>query len=299
MSIYRPPFVYPPAGLRGPVFSPIRGQVMGGGVQTGGGLDADVVAYVAAVVAAGGSVSAARQLLLDTYVLGLKADGVWALLDVVQLFAAENATSALVDLKRRTTATLGGTAPVFTQDRQYAFDGTDDLVNLGYNPTSHAVAMTGSSMMISTYERTNVGVNAGYSAGGVDNSTTQGLRINPRTATSIMAGNANSANGVTTGGTITTSIGLSAIQRTAAPVFDFWKNGVQVEAFVPGTSGTVLPNETFLAGCHMGNGGTPTNFSARSISAVFAGAALTAAQHLALFTRTEAYLDAIGAGVIT
>lgn len=264
---------------------------LGGGPKT----DPDAILWRTAVIGAGGTVSDARLALVSTYIAALKTAGVWTLLDVVLLFAAENTQSALMCLKRRVSATIGGGTPTFTADSQYAFDGVDDYISTGYTPSTHAVAMTGSSMMLSVYERTNVGTNAVYAAGCTNNATAQNLRLSPRVATNTAAGNANSANGVS--GAMADSRGLTAIQRTADPVFEFFKNGASIGTFAPGSSGTTLPTHVILVGGN-NNNGTPGSFRACSVAGCHLGASLTSGQHLSLFNATEAYLDAIGAGVV-
>ena len=55
-------------------------------------------------------------------------DGVWAKLDQIWIFAAENAKSALIDLKGLATATsTGGIAPSFTADRGYTGNAAERL----------------------------------------------------------------------------------------------------------------------------------------------------------------------------
>jgi hypothetical protein len=91
-----------------------------------GALDANVAAWIAAVGA--GNVSAGRQNIVNNLVAGLKADGVWAKLDRLWLFAAENIQSALVDLKALTVATAVN-GPAFTVDRGYKGTGTSALID--------------------------------------------------------------------------------------------------------------------------------------------------------------------------
>jgi hypothetical protein len=68
-------------------------------------MDSATTAWIAAVVAAGGSVSSGRQTIVDDLIAGLKADGVWSKLDRLWLTATENTQSALIDLVATSTAT--------------------------------------------------------------------------------------------------------------------------------------------------------------------------------------------------
>jgi hypothetical protein len=85
------------------------------------GLDSATQAWVAAVAAAGGYVSAARQVQIDNFIGGLKSDGIWSKLDRLWLFAAENIPSALTDLVVQGMATAVN-SPLFNSST--GFDTT-------------------------------------------------------------------------------------------------------------------------------------------------------------------------------
>lgn len=92
-------------------------------ITGGGGIkayvsDPNVLAWVQAVGANGGTVSAAREQLMNLTVSALKAYNIFLTLDHLNIFAAENAASARVDLIAQRVATLTG-APTFTADRGY------------------------------------------------------------------------------------------------------------------------------------------------------------------------------------
>lgn len=89
----------------------------GGGVVTP---DTDVTAYAAAVTAAGGSLPAAQQLALNTYIPALKASGAWALIKEMwlPLGNASDLTTAAVKLKN------GATSPTVTLTNFVAGDYT-------------------------------------------------------------------------------------------------------------------------------------------------------------------------------
>lgn len=102
-------------------------------VVSGSAIDASVTAYAAAVASAGGTVSAPRQALLSSFVAGLKADGVWPLLDRLMMFAAEDGAGSLVDLRNPAKlSTLGGApTPTLTADRGYVGDGISGYIDAG------------------------------------------------------------------------------------------------------------------------------------------------------------------------
>lgn len=81
-------------------------------------LDPATLAWVAAVVAAGGTVSTVRKTLVNNMIAGLKVDGLWDLIDRLWILAAENTQSALIDMKALVMAVPHG-SPAFAVNRGY------------------------------------------------------------------------------------------------------------------------------------------------------------------------------------
>lgn len=96
--------------------------------------DPDANAWANAVQGAGGFVTGAQRRRVATLIRSLKAGGVWPLLDRLWLFAAENPTQALMDLKARAVATLVS-SPVFTVNRGYKGNHAASI-DSGFNPSS-------------------------------------------------------------------------------------------------------------------------------------------------------------------
>ncbi len=77
------------------------------------GLDAATTAWINAVVAAGGTVSATQQSRVDALIIGLKADSLWTGIDRLWLFAGESVIQqAGIDIKNLGTHTIYGTLPL-------------------------------------------------------------------------------------------------------------------------------------------------------------------------------------------
>src|SRR4051794_32649168 len=96
--------------------------------------DPAVKQWVQAVRSAGGQVSTARAALVEKLVEGLRADGVWPLLDELWVFAAENGMQARTGLKTRVLAAAVNSPP-FTTNRGYAGDGLSAYLDLNINPS--------------------------------------------------------------------------------------------------------------------------------------------------------------------
>src|SRR5262245_27860031 len=93
-------------------------------------LDASTTAWVSAVVAAGGTVSAARQTIVDTLIRSLKAHSLFSVHDRIWLLASENTQSALIDIVNLSSATNSGAT--FTADQGYAGNASSTFVDTGF-----------------------------------------------------------------------------------------------------------------------------------------------------------------------
>lgn len=93
--------------------------------------DADALAWRRAVLAQGGTVSAAQLARIARLVRALKARGVWEPLDRLWIFAAETPLQALTDLRTRSLATLSPTPPGFTALRGFIGNATSAYIDLG------------------------------------------------------------------------------------------------------------------------------------------------------------------------
>src|SRR5262249_42332643 len=144
------------------------------------GDDGNANAWAQFVVLSGGTVSAARLRIVGTLIQGLKADGVWSKLDRLWLLAAENTTSALIDVKNLGAAGVIG-SPTFTANRGYA--GTDlvtatDYISTNINVSTLGGQYTQNSAHFSVWITTNTATtNGGASIGGFDASRKSELYV--------------------------------------------------------------------------------------------------------------------------
>lgn len=270
--------------------NPYSGDIRGGS-KIGPPLDADALLWVAAVVTAGGTVSAARQALVSNFIAAEKHAGCWTLTDDYWLLWAENATQALVSLKQLRTATPVN-SPTFTANSGYAGNGTSSYINTGFIPATHGVALTVGSAHLAAYELTNVG-SAGVTAG-CQNSTTESLRFVSRTAVDGYQIAAVSDIGGSGSG-VTDSRGLTSVQRddSSATVFTIFKNGALATtptrtkaANLPGVALFILANN---------NNGVAANFRAATTGFTCAGGAVSSSQRYARYQNVLALGKAVGA----
>ena len=266
------------AATEGPSTASFAGTV-------GTALDSEVSAWVSAVVAAGGSVSSGRQTIINTLVAGLKTDGVWSKLDRLPLYAAENVTSALIDLKSRTLATLIG-APSFTVDRGYTFDNTAKAIDTGFNPATAGGAYTQDSAHLSVWptNQHNWGLIGHYntmSNTGVELAcvSTQWMMFGPNDSTAPAA----------TGNFATT--GLMTMTRTASNARRFYINGSS--AYSDAVVSTGVASLNFYVGA-TNNDGTVIHPTAGQIASASIGGGLDATDNANLYTRLRTYMTAVG-----
>jgi hypothetical protein len=247
----------------------------------------DAMAWRNAVLAASGTVSPQQLARVSTLIRALKAGDVWSSLDRLWLFAAENATQALIDLKARATATVAN-APTFTANRGYAGNGSNAIVNTGFNPTSGSPNYTQSSAHWGLWvETTSSG--ATMRLGGQDSANTTDMSSNGAGATTYTFG-VNQAAGVNTT-VANTSLGDFDFVRTGAAAIVSYHLGAQTATAT--NASIAIPNNNFfvLAGNNAGVAFVPTD---GRVAGFWAGGALTAPQVAAFRAARRAYMTAVG-----
>lgn len=100
--------------------------------------NAETLAWRAAVIADGGSVSNQRLLIVDKLIFTLKGAGVWTKLDRLWLYAAENSQSAGRDIKAAAAFASVNGSPTFTTNRGYTGTNasTTVFIDSGFNPST-------------------------------------------------------------------------------------------------------------------------------------------------------------------
>ena len=254
------------------------------------GMDRDVAAWVAAVIANGGAVSAPRAAIVGRFIAREKASGAWALTDDYWGLWAEGEAQALTSLKQLRLATVVA-APTFTADAGYAFNGTTQYVNTGFNPATHGIRIAGTSMRIGIYERTDRA--SLTAAAGSYTSITSGFRVFPRDASSQFGMNLASNTSFIAGHA--DSRGYTSFYRDDT-TFGAYKNGSSAGTVVPSSSGSTLASLAMFIGAS-NSGGAAALFRASSLGFVSVGSPLTESQQLAHYNAVQAWATAVGAEV--
>lgn len=254
-------------------------------IAVGVSADAETAAWVAAVFAVDATVvGGARQTLVNNLIVGLKNDGVWSKLDRLFLFAAATATEARVDIVAAQLATAVN-SPTFTTDRGY----TGIPANLTYIDSNFAPSTATTPKMVH-----GDGCIFGWSnTAGADHGAMVG--INGHTRIIPQYDGDNLAYYCIFGGDVTVSnnpaaTGLYLVQESGSfeeYVLDI--NGSQFSTGNGGDSGVESGNVVALA-----HSAVPAAMTAREVSCLGFGGALSSGERVAIYTRLRTYMTAVG-----
>ncbi len=248
-------------------------------------VDPDAVTLIAAMSV---QPDAARRGLYNDLIVGLKADGVWSLIDCLYIFAAHDVQAARLNIRARAFDATEVNSPGFTTDRGYTFSGSAHL-DTTFNPaTASAPQFAQNSAHASAY--VNLATTDTGSTAAVIGQTSAGTGstlLRPRSGTNNVEGRLNMSSNINFG-VVGSRLGFFTLSRTASNLTTAYR-----ESAVAGTSSSAsaAPQSASL---WFGRLTTSTNTQDRVAAGSF-GAALSAAQETALRTRVVAYLGAIGA----
>ena len=252
--------------------------------------DVDAVAWARAVVNAGATITPARRRLVGQLIHGLKNDGVWAILDRLWLFAAENATQAGIDLVARASivdpATTGN--PTFTANQGYTGNGSTSYIDTGYNVSTGAKFVRDSAHY-AVCHRTASSTSA--VADGLFDASINGDLLDWAPGASASSARINTNAQVIF--TVTAQgLGTVVASRTAANLANLYYNG---GAAIMGAGASLAPpNLNFFLGACNNNGGLYRPHDAQICWASF-GSGLPDAQAASLYTNLTAYRTVVGA----
>ncbi len=254
-------------------------------------------AWGGAVVKNGGTVSPDRMTKNRVLIAASQACGHFWATDDMALLAAENPAQSLTTLKRRTLMTVVGN-PVFTIDRDYAFDGVDDYIRTNWAPGVDARQMRLGHMRIGIYDRVNLA--ATTTSMGANSAASGTISMRTRSASTTMIASLCASNATFT--IAADSRGLKVVSRSNdATTAQGWDRGV---ALTDATGLTALGTDftgtrPFAIGAQGAGAASATSFRAASTAWAEWGAPLpggTAAE-LAWYTALQTFMTAIGANV--
>lgn len=258
---------------------------------------AETITIVNAMTARGATPSAGRVYQLDRLVRRLKASGVWGLAAAnpaysrLFVFATETAgTAELINLFNPGAGDpiIVGT-PTFTPLEGYSATAAGNYIRTGVTladvaQNDHHVALFAASA-----------VSTNFADFGAINASSQGLMINPRTASSSTQvrsfGSVISPTGAAFGG----GNFQTFINRTSSTAFDAGRLGRTVAAGLASAS-VAITSALELTLLNMNNNGTFAAGSGRIISGLLMCPGLTTSQRLEAYAAIQAYLDCVEYG---
>ena len=259
--------------------------------SAGAALDPDAAILIAAMTIAP---DAARRQLISDHIVALKAAGIWSQLDTYYMMAAHHEQASRLNWKNPDSFTLTASGTItFTIDRGWQGDGSTGYLDTGWIPATHGVNYTLNDASFGVYSRTNT--NAGIDMGANESPTVRLSQI----AIRISGFQGGMANGPLTGGLlvlVADSLGMGAMRRAASNSQRALRNGVDIGGNA--TASVALGQIAFYIGARNTLAGTPEQFVTRQLASAFTAAAMSEAQHAALYDAMQnGYLAAVGAAV--
>jgi len=278
------------------IFPSVGAPSCGGTGIPSNNYDAATNAWVTAVIAAGGIVSATEKRNVNTLVLCLKSNSLFSLIDRMWLFASENTFQAGIDIVNLGTLTVHGT-PTFAAGQGYTGDELTAYFDSGWIPSSAGGHLTQNSASWGVYNRSARGIGAGNTD---DSLGAQGTTITwniENTAYNGGNGSASIDDDNASPLTLATpnSSGLWIASRTGATARVLYRNGSGGSSTSDAQASSGLPNRSiFILGR---NSGSPDHLSADQLAVVFWGAGLNSTQAGNMAACVNAYMTALGTNV--
>jgi hypothetical protein len=250
--------------------------------SSGGDYESETTALLARF---GGSYDSTRQSAINTLIKGLKDDGLWSTIDVLQIYAANTSADALLNWKSTSfTGTTSG-SPTFTTDRGF-LQSSSSWIDTGYNPSSGS-SYSLNSATIGIWSRTN-GTDGNGDCGAVGGSTRSDMYI--RFTDDNFYGNVNhTTSSNQTSASNTNATGLFVATRTSSTASKLYRNGSSLVSRTEGTSG--VPNLNVFVGRR--NGGDSVS-NTREYALFVAGSGWDDTQSSNFHSRINTYFTAIG-----
>lgn len=240
-------------------------------------------------------IDATHTAAYNALICGLVTDSVWSLLDVLQVYAAQNSTVSLLNLKSSSFNATNVGSVTFTTDRGYTGTegSTTAYIETGYGFSSSGAQLTQNAGHLSVWSVTNV--NSAAAIMGI-------ARASPNSSSYLLPNQTSSSNAyydVSSGfsgctATCTVAAGSTVAHyiasRTASNVIAGYKNGSNV---VTSSQTSAIPSaDTFPVLAWVIDGAyTGSRYQA---AAVTMGAALDSTQAGNLYTRLRTYMTAVG-----
>jgi hypothetical protein len=225
-----------------------------------------------------------RKDLYAALIDSLVANGIWSKLDLLYVFAAGVAATALTNLRQSSYGATAVNSPTFTVDRGYQGDGSTSYINSNFNP---AAASSPQISQNSSCAFVWVLTNGQSASDAIGQATAGNIRIRPRNTFDNQ--NFQITGGVSANLTNTTdSRGFLSANRPDANNHQFYKNGASAHSAAIASSALTSANITFFKNGSGFDG-------AHQLAVGGCGASLTATEQSNLYSALLTYLQGVGA----
>lgn len=247
----------------------------------GDGFDPEALAYISAMTV---QPDAARKLLINALIVGLKDAGVWSKIDCLWLIASHDAQAGRLNAKAPATFALTAvSSPTFVTDRGYNCDGSASYLESGFNYASSG-GFSLNDAHISAH------LNIAPAAAANNNATVAGTTTGTSALRPFASGNTTpvqlNSNFVASGPSVTSGLGFRLQTRTSSTDVIAQAGATQVAVSAASTSVSSLTLALMRRG---------SNFLEGRIAQASVGRGLTAAEATAFYGHLNTYLSAIGA----
>ena len=249
-------------------------------------------AFLARTSGLSGTETAAYKALIN----GLVTDGVFSLLDALYIFATNTTTTANLNLISTSFGLTQTGSVTFSADHGYTGDGSTGYLDTGYTPSTAGGHLTLNSVSGGAYilnSRATANNHCAFGTG--DNAFIDKLNYQPLNNSNNALAQGNDASNANFALSITNAQGMGSVTRNSSSTLDFYKNAGSTLGPASATSQALAVNSILI--CAGRETGTPSNFSADQIAAVYFGGGLNATQVGQVHSRINAYMTALGIAV--
>lgn len=252
-------------------------------------LDADAKSYIARMST---TPTEAQQIRISNLFKAFKEASVYAKILDFGILAGHDSVNSLLSCKNTTSPSCVG-GITFTQYQGFKGDGISGYINTGLNLNTEGGSIyTQNSGSIGLYSRTNVS-EAKVDFGVRNSGTTVRIQLLLRTGTSGALNGINYATDLID--TISSSAGFFIVSRTASNRTDNYVNGVW-SGYSTAASFTIPAFDIYIGARNLS--GTADTYATKEYAFWFIGGGLNQTEITSIVNAVEAYMDALGKGVI-
>lgn len=235
-----------------------------------------------------------RKIIINNYIKALISSGVWQKFDALYVMAAADSQAARRNWVQDAFNLTGISSPTFSTDLGYSGNGTTSYLTTNFSPSTNGVQYLLNSAHLSAYNRTSRTSNANTAligANGVGAIVFTASNIFPK-ASGNLIGELNANGG---SGTNANAQGFYVVRRSASNAVAVFKNNTK--SYTTSVVSVGRPAyDIFILAENSPSGALYKSTDQIAMASI--GASLTDQEISAFTSATEAYMDALGAGII-